>query len=333
MTLFRIENIIKKEVYLHLIFWTLYISYPLLKYTESNYIFIQWITSNSNVPLLLATVYICYYFFFSWRNTYKIPVLLLFFLLMTILGVLFSEYILSLYIYHLENYSYKKHAFGVLGEYILVCLIFYSFYSFKKSYILSNHLRIAELKNLKSQINPHFLFNTLNNIYAYTLTNDAKASELILKLSDNFKYVLNEGKKEKVSIQLDWEHIKDYIYINSLRWEDKITFDVSEDITNNNVLISPLILLTFVENAVKYTSKLKGKNKIAIGLKVSDEKLFFSCVNPYNNAYELTDDWKSSGIGLNNTKKRLALLYPNQHELKIDDQNNQFTVTLKLSLC
>lgn len=333
MTPFRIENILKKEIYLHLLFWTLYITYPFLKYTDSNYIFVQWITANSNILLLLTVVYTCYYFLFSWRSIYKIPVILLFFAVMTVLGVLCSEYVLNLYIYHLDGYSYKTHALGIISEYVLVCLIFYSFYSFKKSYMLANHLRIAELKNLKAQINPHFLFNTLNNIYAYTLTNDSKASELILKLSDNFKYVLHEGKKEQVPIQLDWQHIKDYMYINSLRWEDKIIFDVKEEITNGNVLISPLILLTFVENAVKYTSKLKGENTISINLKINEKELFFTCVNSYNAEYILTDDWKSSGIGLNNTKKRLELNYPNQHELKIEDQNDQFAITLKLNLC
>lgn len=333
MTSFRIENILQKEVYLHLLFWALYITYPLLKYIDNKYIVVQWITANSNIILLVVTIYVCYYFFFPWRNRYKIPLLLLFFGLMTILGTFFSKYILNMYIYHLDGYSYKTHAFGVLSEYILVTLIFYSFYSFKKSYILGNHLRTAELNNLKSQINPHFLFNTLNNIYAYTLTNNAKASELILKLSDNFKYVLNEGKKEQVPIQLDWQHIKDFIYINSLRWEDKIVFDVQEEITDKNVLISPLILLTFVENAVKYTSKLKGENKIAIRLTVSDKELFFICKNAYNSEYELTDEWKSSGIGLKNTKKRLELLYPNRHELKISAENGLFNVALKLDVC
>ncbi|WP_298518940.1 sensor histidine kinase [uncultured Kordia sp.] len=333
MASFRIENILKREIYLHLLFWTLYITYPLLKHIDSNYILVQWITANSNIVLLLVLVYVCYYFFFPWRNRYKIPLLLLFFGVMTVLGVFFSEAILNLYIYHLDGYSYKTHALGILSEYILVSLIFYSFYSFKKSYILSNHLRIAELKNLKSQINPHFLFNTLNNIYAYTLTNNEKASELILKLSDNFKYILREGKKEQVSVELDWQHIKDFIYINSLRWEDKIVFEIDEEITNNKLLISPLILITFVENAVKYTSKLKGENRIVISLKINNEELFFTCKNPYNAEYVLSDDWESSGIGLKNTKKRLELLYPNRHELIIEDQNALFNVMLKLDLC
>ncbi len=134
-------------------------------------------------------------------------------------------------------------------------------------------------------------------------------------------------------LQTKQKTFKDYIYINSLRWENKIVFEVSEEITNKNVIISPLILITFVENAVKYTSKLKGKHNIVIQLKVNDEELFFKCQNPYNAAYVLTDDWKSSGVGLKNTQKRLELLYPNQHELKIDDQKNQFIVTLKLRLC
>lgn len=333
MTLFRIENIIQKEIYVHILFWILYICYPFLKYTDSNYIIVQWITANSNLLLLLVLVYTCYYFFFPWKSSYKLPVLLLFFAVMTVLGVLFSEYILSLYIYHLDRYSYKTHALGILSEYILVCSIFYSFYSFKKAHTLSHHLRIAELNNLKAQINPHFLFNTLNNIYAYALTNDQKAPELILKLSDNFKYVLNEGKNEKVYLKQDWQHIKDYIYINSMRWEDKIIFNVTEDIRNENVLIAPLILITFVENAVKYTSKLKGENTIRMDLKVTEETLLFRCENSYNPDYVLTEEWKSSGVGLKNTKKRLELLYPNRYSLHIEPKDNQFVVELKLDLC
>ncbi|MCH2196470.1 hypothetical protein [Kordia sp.] len=105
MTSFRIENILKKEGYLHLLFWVLYLTYPLLKYIDNKYIVVQWITANSNIILLIITVYVCYYFFFPRRNSYKIPLLLLFFGSMTFFGTLFSKYILNLYIYHLDDYS------------------------------------------------------------------------------------------------------------------------------------------------------------------------------------------------------------------------------------
>ncbi len=330
---FKIENIIKKEVYLHLLFWICYISLPLLKYTGNDYFYTQWILNNSNIFLVMLTAYCCYYFNYPLKSKYRLLLLGLFLGIMTLFGVYLSKFIIDLYIDQLGNYSVKAHAFSILSEYILICLIFYSFYSFKKRYALHNSLRIAELKNLKTQINPHFLFNTLNSIYSYTLQNDKKASELILKLSDNFKYVLNEGKKEKVPVKTDWQHCKDFIAISTLRWEEKIIFDLKEEIHNESAFISPLIFITFIENAVKYTSKLKGENKIKIDLKVTEDQVSFQCSNIYDSNYMLSHKWESGGIGLTNTKKRLELLYPNKHDLIIQDDGTVFKVDLNILLC
>jgi sensor histidine kinase YesM len=175
--------------------------------------------------------------------------------------------------------------------------------------------------------------NTLNSIYAYSLEGNRKASELILKLSDNFKYVLHEGLMNKVSIVNDLEHIKDFIEINRLRWGDKIEFVFTNEIENKKLQIAPLLLITFVENAVKYTSKLKGNHHtIEIEYLVKSNMLTFSSKNSFDKNYKLSDQWEESGIGLSNTKKRLDLMYKNQYELNIEMHDNIFTVHLSLEL-
>lgn len=187
---------------------------------------------------------------------------------------------------------------------------------------------------MKSQINPHFLFNTLNNIYSYSIQNNKKASELILKLPDNFKYVFHEVQNEKVELRKDWEHFKDFISINKYRWEDKLTFEISEEFESKNHLISPLILITFIENVVKYTSKQKGNNHIiSIDINIQNNELFFKCSNPCKLSYSLENDWESSGLGLKNTIKRLDLLYPKKHILTIEESETMFVITLKMTLC
>lgn len=325
------ENVIKKELYFHLLFWSVYIMLPFFKYVGNDYFYTQWILNNSNTPLTIGVAYGCYFMIFSLKN-YRILILIMWLSIMTIAGVFISKYIIDLYIFQLNNYTLKSHVFSILSEYIVVCLIFYSFYNTKKSYNLSNSLKVAELENLKAQINPHFLLNTLNSIYLYTLKNDKKASELILKLADNFKYVLREGKQEKVTLKADWNHVNDFIKIHQLRWKDKITFEIEEEIEEELLFISPLILITFVENAIKYTSKLRGNNRIVINLKVLGEQLEFFCKNKYDPNSLLSKGLESDGIGLENTKKRLALLYPQRHHLQIDKKETCFAIVLKIEL-
>ena len=128
--------------------------------------------------------------------------------------------------------------------------------------------------------------NTLNSIYAYTLEGNKKAPELILKLSDNFKYVLHEGQKNIVSITDDLKHIKDFIEINKLRWGEKNDVIFKDNVDNNQLQIAPLLLITFVENAIKYTSKLKGNHhKIEIEYLENNNIFHFSCKNSFDKNY------------------------------------------------
>jgi sensor histidine kinase YesM len=329
----KFEGILKKEKYLHLLFWSLYIAFPLLNYAGDKYAILQWKTSNSNILLVIVYAYVCYYYLFSLKSKNKILVILVFTILMTILGTFFSMFIIKTMIYQIDDYSFWMHSLGILGDYFFIGILFLSFYYIKRNYHLDNEKKIAEINSLKGQINPHFLLNTLNSIYAYTLEGNKKASELILKLSDNFKYVLYQGQKNKVSILEDLEHINDFLEINRLRWGEKIDIIFTHEIKNRDLQITPLLLITFVENAVKYTSKLKGNHhKIEIGYLEKNNVLTFSCKNSFDRNYKLSNKWEESGIGLTNSKKRLDLIYKNQYKLNIENDNATFNVRLILEL-
>lgn len=329
----KFEDILKREVYLHLLFWSLYIAFPLLNFLGKPYAFEQWGTSNSNILLDVVYAYVCYKYLFSIKNKNKFLIIILFTIVMTVLGTFFSEFIIMKIIYQLDNYSFWTHSLGIIGEYFFIGILFLSFYHIKKNHQLDHEKKMAEIKSLKAQINPHFLLNTLNSIYAYSLEGNKKAPELILKLSDNFKYVLYEGQKNKVSLSNDLDHIKDFIEINRLRWGDKIDIAFTHEIENEDLQISPLLLITFVENAVKYTSKLKGDHhKIEIEYIEKNNILRFSCKNSFDKSYKLSNQWEESGIGLSNTTKRLDLMYQNQYQLNITDEDTIFNVHLTLEL-
>ncbi|HAS44135.1 MAG TPA: hypothetical protein DCS93_26895 [Microscillaceae bacterium] len=323
---------LKREALLHILFWLFYIWFPVIKAGQKNYFFLHLGLNNLETPFAMLLTYINFFYFFRIERKGKVIYMILFFLFLSLLSVLVSKEIIDFYIQQLGNYSYKKHFISTLGQFIFVNLIFYTLYSIKKSNALNESLKIAEIENLKAQIDPHFLLNALHNIYSYTLHNNEKASELILMLSDNFRYLLYEGVTKKVLLVNDWQHIKNYIGICELRWEGKIEFEIEENINDPTVLISPLLLMTFVENAIKYTSKIKGSQKISIQIKWADGCLFFDCKNPYDPAFNISDFSTSTGIGLKNTRQRLELLYPDKHTLTIDTNNSMFTVKLTVFL-
>ncbi len=333
METFSFEKLFAKEPYIHITFWCLYIVYPLLQYAGNQYIELQWWSSNSNLPLIVVYAYASYLYLFPARLKYKVGLVIGFTIAMTVIGLLFSKFVLHLKVYQLDNYSYWRHGLGILSDYVFVGLVFFSFYSLKRSFKLHNERKIAELSSLRAQINPHFLFNTLNSIYAYSLQGDNRANELLLKLADNFKYILKEGQQESVSVANDYEHIEDYINIHRIRWGKKLDFKIKHAIDEPNQTIASLLLISFVENAIKYTSKLEGDgHKITIDYIVENGTLLFYCKNPFNNNYELSPEWEKSGIGLKNAQSRLALIYPNRHHLEVSDTDSIFNVRLSITL-
>jgi len=185
----------------------------------------------------------------------------------------------------------------------------------------------AELSFLKAQINPHFLFNTLNNIYTLTLMKDDHAPDSILKLSNIMRYVTDDAMNDFVPLQQEVDCINDYIELQRLRLGEKTKVDVeiSGDIDDKEV--PPLILMTFVENVFKYGISKHHRSTITIKLNSDNTDITFFC---RNNIFPEKDVKRRVGIGLKNTKQRLEHLYPNKHILDINMDNQLYTVKLIL---
>lgn len=188
----------------------------------------------------------------------------------------------------------------------------------------------TEISYLKAQINPHFLFNTLNSVYALALEKSDSAPEAILKLSSMMRYVVTESSRETVSLEKEMDYIKNYINLQQLRMDGENTF--SFIVTGNPIgkSISPLILIPFIENAFKYGLNPEKEAYIAINIDITAHELTLAVKNDKVNL-QLSPDEKSEQ-GLENTAKRLDYLYPDKHKLLIFDEEHTFTVNLSITL-
>ncbi len=189
----------------------------------------------------------------------------------------------------------------------------------------------TELSFLKAQINPHFLFNTLNNIYSLAEDKSDKTPAAVMKLSNIMRYVLSEAKNDRVPLDKEIQLINDYLELQKLRVTSKtsIHFDVQGDPSGK--AISPLLFLPFVENAFKYGISNRELSPIQILLSISDHQLQFMVKNQkhLNGSIKPVD---KTGIGIHNTRRRLELLYPDQYGFEIQDDATSYTVNLNIHL-
>ena len=189
----------------------------------------------------------------------------------------------------------------------------------------------TEIKFLKSQINPHFLFNVLNNIYALTVIKSDKAPDNLMRLSEMLRYMLYDSNEGKVSLQKEIDYLENYISLASLKDSRGLNLKVDLEKSQAGLKIAPLLFIPFVENAFKHSKIEDLKNGfIHISLKTNNEHLEFSIKNSIPDVVFKKD--KAGGIGLPNTIQRLELLYPNKHELNISDNGKVYAVYLKLDL-
>lgn len=188
----------------------------------------------------------------------------------------------------------------------------------------------AELEILKLQISPHFLFNTLNNIRSLVRKKSDKTEEVVIKLSSILRYMLYQSKADKVPLKKEIEHLSDYIELQKLRMShpENVKFDVEGEV--ENIMIEPLLFIPFVENAFKYGLHASIDAELCFSIKIIGQILYFES---YNQHFETEfDEEESSGIGLENVRKRLLLHYPNRHEMSIKEQQNNYSVRIKIEL-
>jgi sensor histidine kinase YesM len=187
----------------------------------------------------------------------------------------------------------------------------------------------AELQLLKAQVHPHFLFNTLNNIYSFSLENSPKTPGLILKLSSLLSYMLYDCRAEEVLLEKEIEIMKNYIDLEKERYGNKIeiSWDIEGDIKDK--FIAPLLMFPFLENAFKHgTSEQLEKPWLSVDISVRQDTLRCKIANSKNEFVPFSDN----GIGIWNVKKRIEFIYPASHELKINDEGNFFVVSLLIEL-
>ncbi|RUT79871.1 sensor histidine kinase [Ancylomarina longa] len=191
----------------------------------------------------------------------------------------------------------------------------------------------AELNVLKAQVNPHFLFNTLNNIYSMSLYDSAKTPDMILKLSQLISYMLYECKDEEVSLEKEIQFIKNYIELESVRVEDVAQINLQIDGENQEYQIPPLLFIPLIENAFKHgINSVHDSSEINIQISISDSSINLDIENPYEQMKEVEAATNHKGLGIQNVKKRLELLYPKRHIFTTSIDNNLYKTHLSLSL-
>jgi LytS/YehU family sensor histidine kinase len=188
----------------------------------------------------------------------------------------------------------------------------------------------AELSFLKAQINPHFLFNTLNTIYTLILTQNDKAGDAVLKLSNIMRYATDDATANFVPLEKEVDSITDFIALQRLQHGKKAKLDFSVTGNLENKQIAPLILLTYIENAFKYGVSSHLETTITIKITVEADNITFFCQNSIFTRTGFKE--ARTGVGLENTKKRLEFLYPGKHDLKITCTEDLYTVNLNLNI-
>jgi two-component system, LytTR family, sensor kinase len=283
---------------------------------------------------------------FYFRNRFYIFSLLLgtTILLYPALPFLVRTYIVEIFLYHHpESYSfYNYFAAMLIFVFGMAPLAWFKIAGHLKADALFRQkiehdkleaqlkLSEAELKLLKGQIHPHFLFNTLNNLYSLSLEKSDKAPDLIIRLADMLSYIIYDCNSEKVPLGKEIDFIKCFIELQKVRYEEcDISFRLNGDL--NNKQIAPMILHTFVDNSFKHgADKDTGKPWINISIAYKEGFLVFNVINSITVNHESRE--KTSGIGIDNVKKRLKLIYPDRHLLIIDNSGDRHSVFLKIEL-
>ncbi|SIN70330.1 sensor histidine kinase [Chitinophaga niabensis] len=195
-------------------------------------------------------------------------------------------------------------------------------------YELERSKTYAELEQLKNQINPHFLFNMLNNANVLTKKDPDKASEVLMKLSDLLRYQLYDSARDKVLLTSDIHFLEDFLNLEKIR-RDSFDFLISKDGDLSGVQIPPLLFISFVENAVKHNNDATRSSYVNLYFDVRNDELFFKCINSKPMLRSVNN---TGGLGLANVKRRLQLLFPETHSLHIEDGSESYCVTLTIKL-
>ncbi len=301
--------------------------------------------------LMPITITISYFFLFFLLPKYLLQKKQFLFILYSIYVLIISFYFIILSIFYAIIFSFelttknsspltKTVPFIVFIIYFVVFvvisigLIIHNYKSTIKNDALKNiflqtqlELKEQELKFLKLQIHPHFLFNTLNTLYGFALKKSDAAPEMILKLSNLLDYILYQVEKPLVLLKDEIHHIEDYISLEKLRFQDSLQVNFDKQITNENILIAPMLLLPFIENAFKHGVHINNILLIDIKIYTIKDALYLTIKNSSKRKVQT-----KKGIGLENINKRLKMLLKDNFILNIEETEDSFSVQLTLFL-
>lgn len=240
--------------------------------------------------------------------------------------------------YHPRPRGFEFRQFSFIYSFIMIwalSMVYHLVFQLQKSkkhadMIYANALQ-SELSFLKAQINPHFLFNTLNNIYSLTLKKSDLAPIAVMKLSNLMRQITSDNDEDYVSFEEEEKFIIDYVELQQLRLTDKTKINLQISKNYDHLKIAPRLLIPFIDNAFKYGVSNRFESEIVIRLNFEGSNLNFYISNTKHSGSKDSLE-VSSGIGIENTKRRLDLLYDGKYNLKIEDNPDKFVVTLKIKL-
>ncbi|MCG8330890.1 MAG: sensor histidine kinase [Chitinophagales bacterium] len=315
------DKIIDNRLIQNIAIWIILYLIIAISFTAPN----SWLAGLFVIALLAPPIYVNNFYILPHFQKNK-PKFFFLFLLNALFFTSISIFLIGIV---LES-SQEKMFLNFLGILFLSLAFGATLKITRDSFIRRQQDKEAELKLLKAQLNPHFLFNTLNNLYGLSVIKSDKLPNLMLKLSELLRYSLYETKELLVPLEKEIHYLENYISLEKIRLEDtEIDFNVNGVV--NDKLIAPMLLIVFVENAFKH---LGGKHKVAIEIESANDKVYFKCQNSFDDIKQIDKELEDSkgGIGLANAKKRLALLYPNKHHLIIKKEELYFSVNLEIEL-
>jgi hypothetical protein len=340
----------KQNIFIHILGCFIFLSLPILFSPELNhhYTIINLLTSQSihrpmiSTTLLLAFFYANYYYFIpkfyvTEKYTFFTILIIISFIVFLLLPDIFIEEkrIDTLFQNNLPHRPPGKMPYSLLVNYNLFRFIGVFAFSLllkvrerlKKTEIEKTN---AELSYLKAQINPHFLFNTLNSIYSLAILKSDKTADAVVKLSEMMRYVLNDSNSNFISLKNELNYITNYIDLQRMRLTPNVKLNYAHEGIVLDKKIAPLILIPFIENAFKHGVNSEENSEIDIAIIVSETTIKLSvknnCVSTNNQTLN------KSGLGIENTKQRLNLLYPKNHLLNIAEVDSSFVVSLIINL-
>lgn len=339
----KIEQIFEKDRNLHILFWVLLSIFLLVLDRSDSPVLIKFTRSLISTGFFATIVYVNWNLlipkFLRKRNwiMYLISLILLAILVtppqVLAMFLLYDDSpSIQQYFYHKQNILFFQSIFIAVSSAAFKITQDWLGHERDSKELKSQNLA-SELNFLKSQINPHFLFNTLNNLYALSLKKSDQAPETVLMLSEMMRYMLYECNVERVLLQKEINYIKNYLELEKIRLGENFDIDFQVEGEANELKIAPLMFIPFIENSFKHgMNNLLTNGFVHIKLKIEDGEVNMKITNTKGAKVSIPSEKQSGGIGLINIKRRLKLIYPNRHKISFEETDDEYAVLLNIQL-